>query len=245
MRTSGIWSNRAEELASVRSGPRRRRRRERPRARASDEKFVPFANTAQSAFRLCSLPSSGQAGQASPGKTNAGRAKVAWIVIAIFCAGWTVAAQQTVTKPYRNSSANAIELSIVAAKVQMLLSAPNGKKTGFEPKPQKIVKEIPNSSYYQDALLQYDSGRVDPNTTQTIDVKQATPGKYRLIVSQGNAADGEEYEIHVNLYLQPRGETRTARIAGAARRGKVATYDLSVSAVPAMIAVVGQGKQKL
>jgi hypothetical protein len=213
----------------VRGGRRRRSCGERPRTRKSDGKSAPFANTAQSA---------------SPGKTNAGRAKVAWIVIAILCAGCTVAAQQTGTKAYGSSGAKGSELSIVAAKVQILLIAPNGRKTGFEPKSERIVKEIANSAYYQDALLQYDSGRVDPNTTQTLDVKQATPGKYRLIVSQGNAADGEEYEIHVNLYLQPRGETRTARIAGTVKAAKLATYELSVSAGPAMVVVVGQQKQK-
>jgi hypothetical protein len=237
MRIGGIWNNRAGELASVRSGPRRGRRRERPRPRASAETSAPFANTGQSARRLCS-------GQAAPGKANVGRAKVAWIAITILFAGCTVAAQQTRTKPHRNSGANALELSIVAAKVQLLLIAPGGKKTGLEAKLQKTVKEIPHSSYYQDALLQYDSGRVDPNTTQTIDVKEATPGKYTLIVSQGNAENGEDYEIHINLYLQPSGETRTARIAGTAERGKLSTYELSVSAAPAMIAVVGQRKQK-
>lgn len=136
------------------------------------------------------------------------------------------------------------ELSIVAAKVQMLLIAPGGKKTGFEAKSQTIVKEIPESAYYQDALLQYDSGRVDTDTTQTIDVKQPMPGKYRLIVSPGTAADGEEYEIRVNLYSQEGGDARTARIAGMAEHGTVATYDLTVSGEPATVVVTDRQKRK-
>jgi hypothetical protein len=178
------------------------------------------------------------------GGRNAGGARVARIAIAILCAGCTVAAQQATIRPYRNSSAKGSELSIAAAKVQMLLIAPDGKKTGFEARSRRIVKAIPNSAYYQDALLQYDSGRVDPDTTQTIDVKQAIPGKYRLIVSQGTAASGEDYEIRVNLYLQDGGETHTARIAGTVERGKVAAYELSVSAEPASAVVIDQQKHR-
>ena len=99
---------------------------------------------------------------------------------------------------------------------------------------------IPESGYYEDALLVYDSGRADPNTTQTIDVKQPGPGKYRLIISPGTAADGEEYEIHVNLYLHGGGESRTARIAGTAEHAKIATYELRVSVEPPEIAVIKQ-----
>jgi len=126
----------------------------------------------------------------------------------------------------------------------MLLIAPDGKKTGFETKSGKIVKTIPNSAYYQDALLQYDSGRADPDTTQTIDVKQPMAGRYRLLVSQGTAADGEGYEIHVSLYSQLDGEAQTARTAGTAERGKIATYELSVSGDPATVVVIDRQKQK-
>jgi hypothetical protein len=158
------------------------------------------------------------------------------IAIAIVLAACTAAAQ-TGTEPQMRSGPKGSELSIVAANVQMLLIAPGGKKTGFEPKARKIVKEITDSAYYEDALLVYDSGRADPNTTQTIDVKQPAPGTYRLIVSPGTAADGEEYEIHVHLYLHGGGEARTARIAGTVKAGRTAAYELSVSAEPAGVVV--------
>jgi hypothetical protein len=143
-----------------------------------------------------------------------------------------VAGQQGTAKtplPYKEDQS---ELTVVAAKVQMLLIAPGGKKTGYDPKSRKVVRGIPNSAYYQDALLQYDSGRVDPNTTQTIDLKRPQAGPFRLVVSPGTAADGEEYEIHVNLYLQGGGEARMARIAGTMEAGRSTVYELSVSAEP-------------
>jgi hypothetical protein len=155
--------------------------------------------------------------------------------MAIMCAAYSTMARQNGTEEHTNSGS---ELSIVAAKVQMLLIAPDGRRTGFEPKSQKIIKAIPNSAYYQDALLQYDSGRVDPNTTQTIDVKRPPIGRYRLLVTPGTAADGEEYDIRVNLYLQGGGETRTTRIAGTAEAGKIANYELRVNVEPPGVVVV-------
>ena len=147
------------------------------------------------------------------------------IVLVLWCAS-VAPAQETRTS---DSARKGSELSIVAANVQMLLVAPSGKKTGFEAKSQKIAREIPNSAYYQDALLEYDSGRVDPNTTQTLDVKKPQAGRYRLLVAPGTAADGEEYEIRVTLYLQRGDEARTARIAGTAEHDTTATYEIRVS----------------
>ncbi len=142
-----------------------------------------------------------------------------------------------------SSGAANSELSIVAAKVQMLLIAPDGKETGYDPRTKKTSRAIPDSTYDEDALLAYDSGRVDPNTTQTIDVRNPPVGKYRLIVSLGTAADGEEYEIQIHIYRNS-GEARTARIAGTAQRRKIATYELRVSAGPAAVAIIDPRPQR-
>ncbi|MGH9738917.1 MAG: hypothetical protein ACRD4X_10060 [Candidatus Acidiferrales bacterium] len=130
------------------------------------------------------------------------------------------------------------ELSVVAADVQLLLIAPGGKESGYDPKSKKILKEIPGSAYYQDALLAYDSGRVDPNTTQTLNVQQPAAGKYRLIVSRGSAADGEEYEIRIHLYGANGSDARDVRIAGTSRRGETATYELLLRPGPGNAIVV-------
>lgn len=127
------------------------------------------------------------------------------------------------------------ELRIVAAKVQMLLIAPDGRKTGYDPRSKGTVGTIPKSRYDQDALLAYDTGAVDLNTTQTIDVRHPAEGRYRLVVSPGGAADGEEYEVHIHLYLRDGIDVKTARIAGTAKSGKVATYELSVDAAGVVV----------
>jgi hypothetical protein len=154
------------------------------------------------------------------------------------------ARQLSSAKSTANSGLKNCQLSIVGAKVQMLLIAPGGKKTGFESRSQKIRKEIPYSAYYQDALLAYDSGRVDPNTTQTIDVNHPAAGTYRLVISPGTAADGEEYEVQIHLYSPDGGNLKTARIAGIAKRGKTATYELVVGGDPGTVAVLDNPKRK-
>jgi hypothetical protein len=140
--------------------------------------------------------------------------------------------QRVAATPELNSRADSSELTIVAANVQLLLIAPDGKQTGYDPKTRKIVKAIPNSAYNEDALLAYDTGAVDPNTTQTIDVKHPPAGKYRLVVSSGTAADGEEYEVQVKLYARDGSDARIARITGTAERGRTANYELQIAAGP-------------
>ncbi len=180
------------------------------------EKAAPFADIAKNAL---------------PGKAGSGCAVVVSVVLAIASVACSASAQQQRTKAEQNSGA-ASELRIVAANVQLLLIAPDGKETGYDPKTRKIAKTIPGSAYNEDALLAYDSGRVDPNTTQTIDVKHPSAGKYRLVVSPGTAADGEEYEVRVHLYRPAGGEARNVRIAGTARRNKAATYEIQVKGEP-------------
>lgn len=134
------------------------------------------------------------------------------------------ASVQKKSQPVKTNSAAGSELRIVAANVQLLLIAPDGKKTGYDPKLQKEMRAIPDSAYYQDALLAYDSGRVDPNTTQTIDVRHPRTGQYKLLVSQGTAADGEEYEILVHLYRSEGSEVPVLRLSGTAKSGAPAAF---------------------
>lgn len=172
-----------------------------------------------------------------------GLARAVEVCVLLACAFLTVGAlearqHQAGTKGGLPSRKDRGELSLVAADVQLLLIAPGGKETGYDPKSKKILKEIPGSVYYQDALLAYDSGRVDPNTTQTLNVQQPVAGKYRLIVSRGSAADGEEYEIRVHLYGADGGDARDVRIAGTSKRGDTATYELLLRLGPAKAIVV-------
>lgn len=137
--------------------------------------------------------------------------------------------QQKTTKTEQTSDA---ELTIVAANVQMVLIAPDGKETGYDPKLKKQVRTIPDSTYYEDALLAFDSGRVDPNTTQTLSVQHPKAGKYRLVVSSGTARDGQEYEVRIAFAQRDGSETHNLRLAGAAKREKPAIYELRVSEDP-------------
>jgi len=135
-------------------------------------------------------------------------------------------------------SVSVAELRIVAAKVQLLLIAPNGKKTGYDPTTKRKLRAIAHSGYYEDALLEYDSGRVDPNTTQTIDVRRPAAGTYRLIVSPGTAADGEEYEVRIHLYSQDGSGAKDARIAGTARQGSSEEFEFRIGAASSGVEVV-------
>lgn len=164
-------------------------------------------------------------------------ARVAIALTVVTCSVWG-APRQAKEKGRQQAHAVNAELTIVAANVQMLLIAPDGKETGYDPKLQKQVRTVPGSAYYQDALLAYDSGRVDPNTTQTIDVGHAVAGTYKLVVSAGTAAEGEEYEVRIRLSRRDGSEAAIARITGTAEREKPASYELRVSVDPGGVTVV-------
>lgn len=163
-------------------------------------------------------------------------------VLAVFvfapCGSARAQEEQRDTQQRLNSHSKSSELEIVAANVQLLLFAPDGKKTGYDPRAKKKFHAIPDSAYYEDALLAYDTGAVDLNTTQTIRVLHPQAGKYRLVVSPGTAANGEEYEVRVKLYTRNGGEARITRIAGTAERGKSSTYEFVVGFDPASVAIV-------
>jgi hypothetical protein len=167
------------------------------------------------------------------------RAASLLLVAAATVFGATAAPQRTATKSTLNAGAAGSELRIEAANVQMLLIAPGGKETGYDAKTKTVTKEIPRSAYYEDALLAFDSGRVDPNTTQTVDVKNPAAGNYRLVVSPGTAPDGEEYEIRVSLYLRG-GAEQNVRISGKAKRDRTASYELAVNAGSAILRVINR-----
>lgn len=152
--------------------------------------------------------------------------------------GPAIWAQRAAAIPRAKSQRNRSELKIVAADVQLLLIAPNGRETGYDPKTRKEIKTISDSAYYQDALLAYDTGRTDLSTTQTIDVQHPAAGKYRLIVSGSGLPNGESYEVRVTLYRADGNEAGNARIARSVERDKTETYELRVGADPATVAIV-------
>jgi len=147
-------------------------------------------------------------------------------------------AQRAPAGSHAKSQADSSELKIVAADVQLLLVAPNARETGYDPKTKKEIKTIPDSAYYQDAQLAYDTGRTDLSTTQTIDVQHPAAGKYQLIVFGSGLPDGESYEVRMTLYRADGSEAGNARIAGTVKRDKTETYELRVGANPARVAIV-------
>lgn len=185
------------------------------RVQLQSGKPAPFANTAKSA---------------APGKARTGRAIAAWVVVAIVAVACGAGLLRASGAPSAKSRAHGSELSVVAADVQLLLIARNGKETGYDPRTKKQVREIPGASYFEDALAAFDSGRVDTSTTQTLQVRRPQAGKYRLVISPGNLADGEGYEVRVKLYRRDGSEAANARIDGTVKRGEAVEYEVELRA---------------
>jgi hypothetical protein len=149
--------------------------------------------------------------------------------------------QRAATKPALNVHPASGELNIVAANVQLLLIAPDGRKTGYDARSKKKLRAIPESTYDEDALLAYDTGAVDLNTTQTLNVRHPLAGKYRLMVSSGSLADGQEYEVQVHLYRRDGSEASIVRLAGTVKRDAPATYEFELRSGPAGATIVNRG----
>lgn len=147
------------------------------------------------------------------------------MVLGVFAAG----VQRVDAKEQaRNAQADGSELSIVAADVQLLLIAPDGKETGYDPRAKKQVREIAGATYFEDALAEFDSGRVDRSTTQTLQVRRPRAGKYRLVVSPGYLEDGERYEVRVKLYRKDSSEAADGRIEGTVKGREAEVYELEL-----------------
>lgn len=149
------------------------------------------------------------------------------------CLGFPVAGSQRAkvkesTKAGAAWRADSGELQIAAADVQLLLIAPDGKKTGYDPKAKRQVRGIPEASYFEDALAEFDSGRVDRSTTQKLQVQRPRVGKYRLVVSPGYLEDGQRYEVRVKLYREDSSLAANARIDGTVKGHEAAEYDVGL-----------------
>lgn len=150
-------------------------------------------------------------------------------VVVFLCLGISAAAsQRTGAKTATAWRTDSGELQIVAADVQLLLIAPNGKETGYDPRAKKQVREIAGASYFEDALAEFDSGRVDRSTTQTLQVQRPRAGKYRLVVSPGYLENGERYEVRVKLYREDSSEAANARIEGTVEGRVAVEYEVEL-----------------
>jgi hypothetical protein len=136
-------------------------------------------------------------------------------------------------EPQTNFPSDDSELNIVANGVGLLLIAPDGRETGYDPESKKEYQAIPDSEYSADALAADDgSGEVNPSTTQTINVRQPISGKYRLEVSAGGLAEGEAYKIRASLYLRDGNEVPEVSLTGAAMPSVPDVYEFQLSTDP-------------
>jgi hypothetical protein len=103
----------------------------------------------------------------------------------------------------------------------LLLVAPNGSQTGFDPKTQTRANEIVASAYATDQLEDGSGATVDSGVFHSIQVRQPAQGTYSVVVS-GVAAS--PYTLRIVPYSQDASNQPPLLVPGIAGIGSTSTF---------------------
>jgi len=126
-------------------------------------------------------------------------------------------------------------LGIVAGSpVELLIVAPNGQETGFDPALGKVVEQIASSDYYTESVGDDTGGGADTNPVKKIEVVTPSAGQYTLKVI-GTGSGG--FTLFISGY-DDNGEESMETFTGTTSPGTTLTYDVQYSPSPGSQIVV-------
>ena len=115
----------------------------------------------------------------------------------------------------------------VKAIGELLVTDPQGKKTGFDPSAGTVLREIPNTSYDKDRIDNLETGE---SGVESASFEADTPmdGQYKITVIGTSTGkyylDIDSYDVNFTANVQ--------EIDGATYPGKIDNYEITYSSVP-------------
>jgi hypothetical protein len=120
-------------------------------------------------------------------------------------------------------------LGIAATNVQLALTDPGGKRTGFFEGSEDFA-EIPQSSYARDSIdPDDDSGELNPGLASFININQPAQGVYRLDVI---GEDPRLFEVSFDVVLQNDTPQPRKKIRGIVEPGSVSSFEINLVTEP-------------
>jgi hypothetical protein len=113
-----------------------------------------------------------------------------------------------------------------ASNVEVLLTDPNGNRTGFDPITASVLENIPGSSYFTDTLDDDVTDAPDSETNQLTQIDQPAEGSYTLTIT---GQDAGAYEVLVRGYAQDGSALPPISIQGNANPGSTESFQFTYS----------------
>lgn len=121
-----------------------------------------------------------------------------------------------------------------ASPVQLFLTDPSNRKSGFNPLTQQIVFNIPSSSYYEDRVDDDTEGNAQTGPVKVLDIISPENGQYMLeVIGEGLGT----YTIIANV-ADSLGVFREVSVVGITNIGTISSFLINVSSVPDMALVI-------
>jgi hypothetical protein len=120
--------------------------------------------------------------------------------------------------------------------VELLVTAPNGQKTGFDPTTGNPVLQIPSSDYYTESVGDDSGGSADTPPLKRIEIGTPAGGQYALqVIGTGSGTFTLWFAGYDNS-----GKSNIQTVVGVANTGSTASYNLQYSSTPGVPVTVVQ-----
>lgn len=132
--------------------------------------------------------------------------------------------------PASDPSRDVSELSLaIGDAAELLVVDPSGRRTGFDPDIREVVEQIPNSSYFRDALQNDTTGDPPTEISHMSGVSQPVRGTYRIIVTGLKLGT---YTLSVRAFSQDGSDQPEILAKGIAGPGSSSSFSLGFTASP-------------
>lgn len=124
--------------------------------------------------------------------------------------------------------------SWLSSPAELLITDPNGNKTGFNPVSGLIIKDIPESGYFTDTIDNDETGEIDPHPTKQLGIPNPIRGKYTLEVI--GIATGT-YTLGAG-WIDQSGVVVETIFKGVTTTGSINSFELNHSSSPGQALII-------
>jgi hypothetical protein len=111
----------------------------------------------------------------------------------------------------------------------LLVTDPNGNRTGFDSSSSQILQNIPKSAYFVDALSDDVTAAAPTETGRSVQVFQPAQGTYTVLV---NGVTSGPYHLSIQPFSQDTKPQPSLSVSGNAQPGSTDTYSVQFVSVP-------------
>ena len=128
------------------------------------------------------------------------------------------------------ASVDKSKLSIsIGDEAELLITDPNGKRTGFDPVTRTVLSEIPNSVYFTDALDDDITEAPATDADHLVSISQPLPGTYRVLLSGQKSGT---YNLVVKGYAQDGSPQLSTTLTGSTAAGSSSSASFLFPSTP-------------